>query len=216
MTLVFTSDGALDGRENMARDDALFRRAEECGEVGCRVYAWDGPWVSLGRFQLPDRDLVDPRRTPWVMRPTGGKAVLHGSDVTVGMAVPFRVVGAGPRDLKRCYRWVAEPVISALVACGVPAALGERTAFAGRGPRTADCFTHVAGNDIVDERTGLKVCGCALLMGKCAVLLQASIPNGPPLVEPQSVIRDAQPAAGRAWDAHGFAAALEAALRAKL
>ncbi len=197
----------------MARDVALFDLAESLGQVGCRVYAWNGPWVSLGRFQSPDRDLIEPAGTNWVMRPTGGKAVLHGSDVTVGLAVPFEVVGAGSRELKKCYWWVSEPVIAALRACGVPAALGERTAYAGKGPRTADCFTHVAGNDIVDERTGVKVCGCALLMGQHAVLLQASIPNGPPLVPPDSVIRNAQASHAAPWDARGFAVALEAALR---
>lgn len=200
----------------MANDVALFHGAELRGEVGCRVYAWNGPWVSLGRFQQPGRDLVASGAVPWVMRPTGGKAVLHGSDVTVGMAVPFSVIGAGPRELRKCYRWVAEPIIEALRACGVAAALGERTAYAGKGPRTADCFTHVASNDIVDERTGQKVCGCALLMGQHAVLLQASIPNGPPPVAPKSVIRDAQAAAGELWDAGGFAAALETALQARI
>jgi lipoate-protein ligase A len=200
----------------MAADVALFEAAEQRGEVGCRVYAWNAPWVSLGRFQSPDRDLLQPAGTNWVMRPTGGKAVLHGHDVTVGLAVPFEVVGAGARELKKCYRWVAEPIIEALRACGVSAALGERTAYAGRGPRTADCFTHVAANDIVDERSGVKVCGCALLMGQRAVLLQASIPNGPPPVPPGSVIREAQASNVPPWDASGFAAALEAALRKRL
>lgn len=209
----FVLNGALDGPTNMAGDSALLAAAEADGEVGCRVYSWEGPWVSLGRFQHPERDLVDPEGTHWVMRPTGGKAVLHGHDVTVGMAVPFTVVGTGPRELRACYRWVASPIIEALRACGVPAALGERTVFAGKGTRTADCFTHVSANDIVDERSGVKVCGCALLMGRSAVLLQASIPNGPPLVPAESVIREAKNPSASPWEAEGFPEALQAALQ---
>ncbi|MCO5295445.1 MAG: hypothetical protein M9921_01165 [Fimbriimonadaceae bacterium] len=197
-------DGPLDGRTNMDRDRALFERAEGVGAPGCRVYRWDGPWVSLGRFQRPERDLLDPKATPWVMRPTGGKAVLHGHDLTVGLAAPLALAGAGPRELKVAYRWVAAPIIAALRACGVAAALGERTRFAGKGGATADCFTHVSPNDIVDERTGVKVCGCALLLGKRALLLQASIPCGPALVDPTTVIRQAMLQPTNVWDWESF------------
>lgn len=207
-----SSDGPRGGEENMRRDFRLFQAAEDRREVGARIYRWDGPWVSLGRFQVPERDLLHPATTPWVVRPTGGKAVLHGHDVTVGMAVPFEVVGAGPRDLKRCYRWVAARIIEAMRACGVPAELGERTAFAGVGKHTADCFSHVAANDIVHAETGVKICGCALLMGQRSVLLQASIPYGDPLVRPQDVLRNAQIHRTEPWDASGFHDALRESL----
>lgn len=188
----------ISGPENMGRDAALLAEAE-AGRCRVRVYTWDGPWVSLGMFQSPERDLKPRCPAPWVMRPTGGKAVLHGHDVTIGAAWPLgwvrnRLIAQNEpvppslsRSVRSVYRTTARPIIKALRACGVPAALGDATRFVGRGPRTADCFAHVSPNDIVDERTGVKVCGCALRITDRAVLVQASIPAGKPLVDPADV-----------------------------
>lgn len=211
MDLTFTVEGKLDGHVNMARDVELLRLAEE-GQAGCRVYDWDGPWVTLGCYQSPERDLVDPEHTNWVLRPTGGKAVLHGHDVTVGMALPLAAIGLTSRSLRAAYRAVIQPLVTGLRACGVPARLAEETRFCGRGQRTADCFAFSSANDVVDEITGLKVCGCALKLTGSAVLVQASLPNGRPLVPPANVIRNAA-LSYREWDPAHFAPALEAALR---
>lgn len=210
MDLTFTVEGRLDGVTNMRRDLELLRFAEE-GAAGCRVYGWEGPWVSLGRFQTPEKDLVAPDQTNWVSRPTGGKAVLHGHDVTVGLALPLAFLPAERRSLKHAYRAVVGPLADAMRACGVPARLAEETKFAGKGERTADCFAFSSPNDVVDERTGLKVCGCALRLTASAVLVQASLPNGRPLVRPETVIRNAA-LSYREWDASCFAPALQEAL----
>src|SRR5947209_12744701 len=99
-----------DGPTNMARDCDLLANAEK-GQPGCRVYDWDGPWISLGFNQNPQEDLLNPDLVPWVMRPTGGKAVLHGNDVTVGLALPL---SAPSRSIKSAYRAIAQPLIHAL------------------------------------------------------------------------------------------------------
>jgi len=210
VVLTFTEDGRLDGPTNMRRDLDLIDRAES-GAWGCRVYGWDGPWVSLGRFQSPERDLVDPADTNWVQRPTGGKAVLHGHDVTVGLAVPIDALRLGKRSLKQVYRAVVTPLVEALRACGVPARLAVDTRYAGNGERTADCFALSSPNDVVDETTGLKVCGCALRLAEGVVLLQASLPSARPLVRPESVIRNAA-LTYREWDTTNFGRALKEAL----
>lgn len=176
-----------DGPANMAADVALLEAAE-AGVVGARVYSWTGPWVTLGRYQTASSALVPGCAVPWVVRPTGGKAVLHGHDVTVGLAVPFSALGLpeGSRRLKDVYRAVVRPLVAALVDCGVQAALAEDTPFVRTAGKIADCFAHVSPNDIVgpDAR---KVCGCALKLTASAVLVQASIPVGAPLVAPASV-----------------------------
>ncbi len=204
--------GRFDGFENMRRDGELLAEAE-LGRVGCRVYGWDGVWVSLGRFQSPEEDLVHPESTRWVMRPTGGKAVLHGHDVTVGLALPLDLLpnakGPGRRGI---YCSATQPIIAALNLCGVRVALAERTPFSQTGRQTSDCFAFSSPNDIVDLVTGRKVCGCALRLTRLAVLVQASIPNGKPLVDPRDVIVDAEPPASHAWDASHFTSALEEAL----
>lgn len=210
-------DGVLDGPTNMGRDLALLADLGDAA-FSARVYRWDGPWVSLGRYQSPERDLLPGCAVPWVRRPTGGKGVLHGHDVTIGLAarldalLPEVPEHHRERAVKRAYRSLASPLVRALRACGVEAALAEETSFAGRGPRTADCFNHVSANDIVDPRTGRKVCGCALLMRPTAVLVQASVPCGDPLVDPATVFVAAGSSACPWWDA----ANLDEALRREL
>ena len=207
-----TNDGNLSGVENMRRDQLLLEAAER-GDPGFRVYGWDGVWVTVGRFQSPERDLVDPCNTRWILRPTGGKAVLHGHDVTVGLAVPLRLlVGVDSRSVKGVYRAVVAPIVVALNACGVPAALAEETRHANTGMRTSDCFAFSSPNDVVDSSTGRKLCGCALRLTQTAVLVQASIPNGPPLVDPCTVIVNADRHVACDWDASNFCSAFEGAM----
>ncbi|HXH60223.1 MAG TPA: hypothetical protein VNI20_02570, partial [Fimbriimonadaceae bacterium] len=184
-----TVERHLDGHTNMARDAALLDLAEQSGAFA-RVYSWDGPWVSLGRFQTPDRALRDPDGIPWVMRPTGGKAVLHGHDVTVGLACNLGLLGLSAdtaRRVSHVYRHIVGPLAAALTESGLTASLAESTRFVRSAGKTADCFAHVSPNDVVDPATGIKVCGCALRLTQRAVLLQASIPVRAPLVDPRIV-----------------------------
>jgi len=127
----------------MALDAQLLESAENEGKPGYRVYGWDGPWVSLGMWQDPERDLLDPSLVPWVMRPTGGGAVLHGHDVTVALAAPLELIlerrrrrpnaqsrleeGFVPqsRSVRAMYRWLTAPILEALRECGLPAVLAE-------------------------------------------------------------------------------------------
>lgn len=212
---------AADGEINMGRDLRLAP-----GEA--RVYAWSAPSVSLGRFQRPEQDLLPDAPVQVVRRPTGGRAVLHGHDVTIGLRAPMTWIGrralgreATPEELARlgrsvrtAYRAVVGPIVVALRRSGAPVALGEATRFAMTGPsRSADCFAHVAALDVVDDRTGAKVCGCALRLDPESVLVQASVPVAPPLVDPYEVF--ARPAAPSwvAIEPESLASALADALR---
>jgi lipoate-protein ligase A len=193
MSLEFSADPALPAQVNMDRDRALLASAE-AGAPAARVYSWDSAAVSLGRYQHPHRDLLNPDLIPWVMRPTGGKAVLHGHDATVAIAWPLAALADQEhpverlrRSVRSVYRALTAPLIEALRLSGLDAALGEETRFAGRGLRTADCFAHVSSNDVVHRVTGVKVCGCALYISEQAVLLQASIPCREPLIDPSLV-----------------------------
>ncbi|HVL39403.1 MAG TPA: hypothetical protein VM328_08455 [Fimbriimonadaceae bacterium] len=205
----------MNGHLNMAADRELFNRASN-GEAGARVYRWDGPWVSLGHWQKAERDLVNPDIVPWVQRPTGGKAVLHGHDVTVAMSFPLQALQVSPKQVRKTYRLLADPMVRALRACGLDCALAEDTAFTGRGPRTADCFAHVSPSDIVHRTLGVKVCGCALRLSEEAVLLQASVPAGAPLVDPARLFKGSAMPEATPWDSASLATALEEALKAPL
>ena len=188
-----------DGATNMMRDAELLTAAE-FGESAARVYSWDGAWVSLGRFQNPAKALLDPEAVGWVMRPTGGKAVLHGHDVTVGMAFDLRDIGVSESEARRVstvYRRAVAPLVEALTNSGLPAVLAEGTEHVRNAGHTADCFAHVSPNDIVDPVLGTKVCGCALRVTQDAVLLQASIPVDEPLIDPAKVFASPHAFSGR-------------------
>ncbi len=173
-----TWDEAADGPTNMARDVALLDGAEQ-GRGGVRVYSWTGRWLTLGHYQRSEVVLAEMGDLPWVMRPTGGKAVRHGDDVTVAVAIPLSLLHLESRQVKLAYRAVAAPLVLGLRAVGVLATLAEGTKWSGHGQSTADCFSYSSPNDIVDEGTGEKVCGCALRLTETAVLMQASIPGAP-------------------------------------
>ncbi len=71
----------------MAIDAAVLRAVEAGGSPPTlRLYSW-APWcVSLGHFQKPERELdaaaLRARGWDFVMRPTGGRAVLHADELT--------------------------------------------------------------------------------------------------------------------------------------
>ena len=191
----------------MALDAALLRAAEE-GTMGWRVYGWEGPWVSLGRFQTPTRALAA-GWTRWCERPTGGRAVLHGHDVTLALALPHP---GNSRDVKRLYRSMIAPLVLALNECGLGCRLAETTRYVGRGRESEDCFAFRSPNDVVCPDTGLKVCGCALRISERGALLQASVPFRAPLVEPHMAVVGGRALAVRNWDAARFEAAFERAM----
>jgi lipoate-protein ligase A len=181
----------------MALDASLVNEA--------RLYTWDGPWVSLGRFQKPERDVAENFQN-WVKRPTGGKAVLHGHDLTVALATHLETE---TRNVRLAYQTAVQPILKALQDCGVQASFGQPHQGEAR---VADCFAATAGCDIVDQN-GHKVCGCALLIQGNRVLLQASIPYKEPLIDPAKAISGATKRPHLAWNHENFAEALEKALR---
>ena len=185
-------DSAADGLTNMARDRALLEMLPHSNYVG-RVYSWGSPWVSLGHYEVPSQVLLGACGVPSVIRPTGGKAVLHGHDLTIGLAARLDAIGAGPKELKHAYRAIIEPIVAALNDSGMPAILGEKTSFVRGAGKVADCFAHISPNDVVDPQTGQKVCGCALKIDSTSILLQASIPIGIPKIEPSLVFQDPAP-----------------------
>jgi lipoate-protein ligase A len=137
----------------------------------------------LGKFQKPEADLIDFTRIPWVIRPTGGKAVLHGHDLTIAIACPVTA-----NSVRAVYRRLIGPLAQGMQIAGQAAVLGEETSFVGHG-KTADCFRNVSANDIVDPATGRKLVGCALKVTRTAALAQCSIPLGTPLVDPANIYR---------------------------
>ena len=168
-----------------------------------RIYTWNEPWLTLGRFQRQE-EALSRGDIPFSVRPTGGKAVLHGHDVTVSIALPLaRLLLDQARKVRQAYRSATEPIILALRSCGVLATLAEEVGVLDSS-RSADCFASRSRNDIIDLETGLKVCGCAQVIENSAFLIQCSIPYKNPPVECQSWIKDYRGEPVRPWHVELF------------
>ena len=83
-------DPPASGGWNMAADEALARRSEETNCVLMRLYGWHPHTVSLGSFQrfVDFSETSELSHWPVVRRPSGGGAIIHGTDLTYGLAVP--------------------------------------------------------------------------------------------------------------------------------
>jgi len=90
MNLPVWWDGAADGPRNMAADELLAAEADRRGVLVIRFYSWTTPTVSLGAFQRLAEAESCPAIAglPIVRRPSGGGAIVHGTDLTYAAAVP--------------------------------------------------------------------------------------------------------------------------------
>jgi lipoate-protein ligase A len=180
---------ASHGAWNMGVDEALLASAVRTGRPSLRFYRWQGPWLSLGYGQVFDRERIEAcgrAGVGVVRRVTGGRAVLHGSDLNYALAARE---GQLPAGLMASYELVAGILIGALQALGVEAVAGptprRREAFQHRfqiDPTRAasrpqrgefDCFARPAGREICVG--GRKLVGSAQRRGKGGILQHGSI-----------------------------------------
>ncbi len=166
--MLLVEDGHQDGIVNMARDRAMLEVAKS-GQATTRVYGWSEQWISLGANQAEI-----PGITHQVRRPTGGRAVLHGDDITVATAVPLPYGNLGHFQLRPLYSALMSPLQQALTACGLPVRMGNDTEGSVRS-KSADCFATTGRFDLCLEGTGTKVGGAALYTCESAALLQVSV-----------------------------------------
>jgi lipoate-protein ligase A len=160
---------ARDAQGQMDADLAGLYEVAAGGPPMLRLYQWNPPALSLGRFQPdPDVDRVAcrARGVEVVRRPTGGKALLHGGDLTYAVALP-RPAGA-PGHVDALYRTIAAALIAGLAELGVAAAIGGD-----RGPAGPVCLVAAQGADLrVGER---KLCGSAQVQRGDVVLQHGSV-----------------------------------------
>ena len=198
-------DPPADGATNMALDEALASEAIRLNRVLVRISTWSEPTLSLGAFQAigEARALAALEGLPIVRRPSGGGAILHGSDVTLSVAVPrAHPCGGSPQ---RLYDTVHTALVAELAARGIAAGLsaGESTetrpgagtpaAVGQPGDRALLCFDRRATGDVVvpvaDGRgnADAKVLGSAQRRLSGAVLQHGSLLLAANRLVPESV-----------------------------
>jgi lipoate-protein ligase A len=159
----------------MGVDEALLASAIGSGTSTLRLYGWRGPWLSLGYSQR----LSDERRAALakagvgvVRRATGGRAVLHGVDVTYAIAAPEAEL---PPGLRGSYELVGAALVEAFTGLGIAA---QRAASRPSTEDTPfDCFARPAGDELCVA--GRKIAGSAQRRVDGGVLQHGSIRLGP-------------------------------------
>jgi len=157
------------GWANMAIDQTLLERAS-AGERWLRLYSWKPFCLSFGRHEPAarryDADRIAELGLDLVRRPTGGRAVWHGRELTYTVACP-----GGLGTLRDSYLEIHQMLRDALLDLGVPAELAPRRPATSVG--AGACFAQPAGGEIMVR--GRKVVGSAQLRQSGALLQHGSI-----------------------------------------
>lgn len=158
----------------MAYDEDLLAAATGEGSAVLRLYTWNPPAVSLGRFQSTEGiNLSYLQKRGWdlVRRPTGGRAVLHQYELTYGLVLPPSLVeGVGIRT--------SYTVLTGALNAGLATLLGSRPeapppACDARDNRSPNCFA-LSGECDSLVATG-KLVGSAQVRRSGALLQHGSI-----------------------------------------
>jgi lipoate-protein ligase A len=174
----FLKDIDRTGAYHMAVDTALLESVGEgSSPPTLRAYTWRPHAVSLGRGQRRTLKLAPEKcrraGVDVVVRPSGGRAVLHGDDVTYAAVFPTNR-GAG-EGVAQTYRRLAAVLTSALGLLGVKTDLSDSRASGGPGA-ALPCFTSAARDEILHR--GRKLVGSAQRRTRGAVLQHGAILTG--------------------------------------
>jgi lipoate-protein ligase A len=161
-------DDDLPGHENMARDSSILRALEEgSGTPTLRVYGWAAPTISIGYLQDPAP--FSGLALPVVRRITGGRAVVHSSEVT------YSVTGLMDNPLfsggiMAAYSVISACIIAALNDAGVDATYSRGSVS---GIRNEACFHAATRYEVLVG--GRKLVGSAQRRLKRAFIQHGSI-----------------------------------------
>lgn len=167
------------GARNMAVDEALLLLVSRGAGPALRFYTWSPGCYSIGRFQRAADLTKDARREPgvsWVRRPSGGRALYHGQELTYSLVAPLideHVRGS----VLESYRQIAAALVAGLRALGVDAHLAPRS-DARRASRNPSCFNSVSAFEVLHN--GHKLVGSAQVRYAGALLQHGSILLGDP------------------------------------
>jgi lipoate-protein ligase A len=195
----------------MGVDEALLASAQDLGQATIRFYAWQGPWLSLGYTQRRSARELDACREAGVgcvRRTTGGRAVLHGADLTYAVAAP---IDRMPPTLRASYSLVADTLLAAFAQLGVPAERSASDAIA-PGQGVFDCFEAPAAEELCIE--GRKFCGSAQRRARGALLQHGSIRLGPDSATALAAVTPSGELGGTSLAQEGFVVSQDALIDA--
>jgi len=176
----FIDTGSLSGVENMAIDEALlacFRPGESAPIL--RLYGWNPPAFSFGRFQKPE-EIIDLHRcradrVQVVKRITGGGVIYHAAELTYSLVCPADFL-PGSRGVKDAFYQLTSFLVRFYKKLGLDAghAVDSYAGDKKLGERTPLCFAGIESCDILIN--GRKIGGNAQRRLKNVIFQHGSIP----------------------------------------
>ncbi len=161
------------GARNMAIDTTLLASAANRDEGVLRTYAWERPTISFGRHESArarfTADSVAQAGLDAVRRPTGGRALLHSTEVTYSVTMPL----SDNAPWTAAYAAVNALVAAALQSLRVPAIVIANAAEAPLRPEGPVCFEQPSPGEIAVH--GRKLVGSAVWRERGAYLQHGSI-----------------------------------------
>lgn len=169
--------GPCSASYNMALDEAIADRLrKDNAPPTLRLYGWDMPSVSLGCFQRASSINIHYCRAnniPVVRRPTGGRALLHGDELTYSVSARTDAE-LFTKGLLDSYRQISAAFITALYTMGIHAEAKKKREKGRVLARSPLCFRSTSYGEILINKK--KAIGSAQKRWKEALLQQGSIP----------------------------------------
>lgn len=172
--------GVMPGSHNMAIDESLLCKFNpELSDPVLRLYGWNPPSLSLGRFQKSE-EVLDLQRcrfdsVPIVRRVSGGGAIYHADEITYSIVCsPEQLPPA--TSVKESFRILTGFLIDFYHVLGLRASYAVDTVPDSErlGTRTAFCFAGKEQFDILID--GNKIGGNAQRRHKNIIFQHGSIP----------------------------------------
>lgn len=163
------------GACNMAIDETLLESVSSKARLPTlRLYSWDPFCLSLGYGQTSaDVDWEQLRARGWdvVRRPTGGKAILHGDELTYSLTLPLDdEIAQG--DIIESYRRISRGLMEALMILGLTP---QSEKASPRGARTGPvCFEVPSHYEVTVH--GRKLIGSAQVRRRAGLLQHGTLP----------------------------------------
>lgn len=165
------------GPENMAIDDAILHSVMAGDSLPTlRLYGWKPMCLSLGygqRIREVDHENLAARGWDLVRRPTGGRAILHGDELTYSVSLPIdHDLAQG--DVVTSYRRISEALMAALQRIGLSPRSERQSDDLMKQPKGAVCFEVPSHYEITAG--GRKLIGSAQVRRKEGILQHGSLP----------------------------------------
>jgi lipoate-protein ligase A len=162
----------------MSLDDSLLESVvQEPSMMILRLYGWSPFCLSLGYAQPAsdaDREALEAQGWDLVRRPTGGRAILHGDEITYSVIGPERSPYMRGGVLES-YQHLSKGLVQALIHLGLKPTVEPNSARLDEEQRTNPvCFEVPSAYEITAE--GKKLIGSAQARHYGAVLQHGTIP----------------------------------------